>query len=1072
MSNHETRKLKLPVVAADQSQKHIPVNESFNILDDLTHITVANNTQSSPPDISPLEGTGYILAAGNLTGLFEGHQNDIAVWRDSRWQFYTPAIGWLVWVQSANELWIFTQGWGPVSEQSADFLASLPDAIARELTDASHSCQVQGVDEVPSDSNISFSISLTCIGNTPSEGTGLLDGVITINSDTNFTWDGMAFDGLATPQNLVATRMPNDGANNAMTQKWLVKGAVFDFALLGQIFINNAIGATNLTGSFEGEVFYGTRGSGVVPVNTLIAAYLAEHGGIAAATTWTNRMEWDSTVSYAIDDVVRLPGKGTYLCIRNHTNANPATATATWQPIALDGTNGTNGINGTNGKNAELSEDQTANLAKIPEIEADVEKLKTDGTGGGLSEKAVDERIDAKLTPALFESNSGTIPAVRPGTSFVVRRDNSPFRATPLVVQTSGLSGIDDGEIIKLDSSMAFDGEFTGSAPLCGIIISQDGQPIYTNMNLPAQGAGPISFYGRKGPDLSIQPVFTVNNELSATLYPYTYSFAVKQLGKFHNITVQLIQTQIAIALTEVKLMVAQNTQGVLENQTHINTLQMSLSVLKNAFDALTERLNNDTLNFILSGSVIDAGQTRTQKRTALGDTWGAIVETGNTPWTERLLVGLRQGSVKYNQAALGGSTDEKTVLAYENNGFLYGRLYTPAINHPLERTTHFTTVGTSAQINSGNRHRIDLGVNNVFTASTTSFVPESPIPAGTTVNVDLHAYVNSLGREIVEIEYVWGSGVPVVHEVDHEGDVSIIATVDEFHGNIRVRITQATGENNLAVDDGYVLGYVHWDTERAAYTSPERVDDTQLMRHTGVSVMALVRENGKLVIYYGNGGRFETNQSVQSQIDYYIVRASREADGSGGLMDLYTISSQENYDVSGIQANADAAIDYFGLFIDVPHQTEKAVFPGGLVLTDPEEKQVDVLEVLADLMKGGEVPGKYIKDCLTQTVVVLGAEVQSITMVYPPNSHIWGLGGIVLEELNSDIDINSGNNLRLKKSVGSENLALLDDRATTSSTGETVSRTVIVPAGTGKIEVIGYFTQLSLPSEIPRAME
>ncbi|MCH9664231.1 MAG: hypothetical protein K0U41_00085, partial [Gammaproteobacteria bacterium] len=116
------------------------------------------------------------------------------------------------------------------------------------------SCQVQGVDNT-GNFNTTLFLTLTCIGNAPTSGTGLLDGVITLRSDTKFTWDGIP-NQVNNPAILQATRMPNDGANDAMVQRWIVKGAVYDFTRVGEIFIDNAIGETNFTGSFEGMVSY------------------------------------------------------------------------------------------------------------------------------------------------------------------------------------------------------------------------------------------------------------------------------------------------------------------------------------------------------------------------------------------------------------------------------------------------------------------------------------------------------------------------------------------------------------------------------------------------------------------------------------------------------------------------------------------------------------------------------------------------------------------------------------------------------------------------------------------------
>ncbi|MCH9665502.1 MAG: hypothetical protein K0U41_06595 [Gammaproteobacteria bacterium] len=147
--------------------------------------------------------------------------------------------------------------------------------LALETT---QTCQVLGADATPSGTNASLFLTLTCIGDTPSTGTGIADGVITLRSDTNFTWNGIAAAHF-NPANLVATRMPNDGAEDATEQRWIVKGAVFDFTQAGRISIGNATGETNFTGSFEGVVSYGDpipAGRAVAPVEAIIDAKIEE----------------------------------------------------------------------------------------------------------------------------------------------------------------------------------------------------------------------------------------------------------------------------------------------------------------------------------------------------------------------------------------------------------------------------------------------------------------------------------------------------------------------------------------------------------------------------------------------------------------------------------------------------------------------------------------------------------------------------------------------------------------------------------------------------------------------------
>ncbi len=611
----------------------------------------------------------------------------------------------------------------------------------------------------------------------------------------------------------------------------------------------------------------------------------------------------------------------------------------------------------------------------------------TDFQGDGDGVGAVDARIDIKQDPSLFQSLAGPIPAQRPHTSFVVNAGNSPLTTDPLTIPTDHLTGFKDGEVVRIDGALYFDGEYTGFAPTISAVVEQDGNTIKNLYNLPAQGAGSFFFYARLGGGtITITPTASLNTELEATLYPYTGGLRASLLGKYHNIAVELINTQIAIALAETKLQVAQNTTGIANNLADIAVLQQTLTALNNAFQALTIRLDNAPLKFLMAGSVVAAENTITQARTPLGDTWNARMEEAGAPYTPQVVVDLTQGSIQYGTTA--GSADEKSVLAYESNGWVYGRAFTPAIDHPQQTNQHETTYVGTTQVDSQNRFRIDLGVNNQFVASTTSFRPSEDIPAGTIVHVDFHAYVNETARQIAEIDYVWGSGTAAVHEIDHEGQTSIIGTVREFNGDLEVAITESTDENNLPVDGGYVLAYAHWETTTEAYTSPERVDDVQLMRHTGHAALVLANVNNNIVIYYGAGQSFETNHFSAAQVDFYIINGSTDALGA-----VYGIDAQETYDLTAIQANALAGVDYLGFFVDVPHATNQVRLPGGMVLTDPEEKERDILAELDALKAGG---GASANGIVLATRTLRGSEIKIGSISFPEiaiGQRLFGMG-------------------------------------------------------------------------------
>jgi hypothetical protein len=118
----DTPRLGLPLLAAGQAQKHVTHNDALMRLDALVHLVVASRTQTVPPT-TPGETSAYIVPAGG-TGLFAGHQDDLAIFEDGAWSFLEPRAGWQAWVtdEAEHHVWTGTQ-WRrsqPVSSLGAE----------------------------------------------------------------------------------------------------------------------------------------------------------------------------------------------------------------------------------------------------------------------------------------------------------------------------------------------------------------------------------------------------------------------------------------------------------------------------------------------------------------------------------------------------------------------------------------------------------------------------------------------------------------------------------------------------------------------------------------------------------------------------------------------------------------------------------------------------------------------------------------------------------------------------------------------------------------------------------------
>ena len=106
----DTPNLVQPYLAANQSQKHITVNEALRRLDALVQVTVQSAVLATPPG-SPTEGQRWIIPA-SPTGVWVGHAGQIAAWQDGAWAFYAPLDGWTAVDVSTDTLLLYNAGTG------------------------------------------------------------------------------------------------------------------------------------------------------------------------------------------------------------------------------------------------------------------------------------------------------------------------------------------------------------------------------------------------------------------------------------------------------------------------------------------------------------------------------------------------------------------------------------------------------------------------------------------------------------------------------------------------------------------------------------------------------------------------------------------------------------------------------------------------------------------------------------------------------------------------------------------------------------------------------------------------
>jgi len=100
----DTTRLKLPLIAAQQAQKHVTHNESLLKLDVLVQASVLDRDLNTQP-ASPAEGDAYIVAA-SASSDWAGQEGNIAAWQNGGWVFHAPSEGWKVWVADEDTLYV------------------------------------------------------------------------------------------------------------------------------------------------------------------------------------------------------------------------------------------------------------------------------------------------------------------------------------------------------------------------------------------------------------------------------------------------------------------------------------------------------------------------------------------------------------------------------------------------------------------------------------------------------------------------------------------------------------------------------------------------------------------------------------------------------------------------------------------------------------------------------------------------------------------------------------------------------------------------------------------------------
>ena len=112
----ETARLRVPLLAASQAQKHVTVNEALLLVDTLLQAAVLGFADA--PAGGEVDGDCYIVGSGS--GVFTGWDGRIARKQDGAWFSFLPGAGggegWIVWNRDDGQPYVCdgAGGWEPL----------------------------------------------------------------------------------------------------------------------------------------------------------------------------------------------------------------------------------------------------------------------------------------------------------------------------------------------------------------------------------------------------------------------------------------------------------------------------------------------------------------------------------------------------------------------------------------------------------------------------------------------------------------------------------------------------------------------------------------------------------------------------------------------------------------------------------------------------------------------------------------------------------------------------------------------------------------------------------------------
>lgn len=108
MSDDVTPRLGMPMLQPGQAQKELFHNEALALIDIAVAGSVAAVGLTVPP-AAPTLGQCWIVGSG-ATGVWSGHDNQLAGWTQGGWRFVAPTDGMAVWSAQDGVIAHFVEG--------------------------------------------------------------------------------------------------------------------------------------------------------------------------------------------------------------------------------------------------------------------------------------------------------------------------------------------------------------------------------------------------------------------------------------------------------------------------------------------------------------------------------------------------------------------------------------------------------------------------------------------------------------------------------------------------------------------------------------------------------------------------------------------------------------------------------------------------------------------------------------------------------------------------------------------------------------------------------------------------